>query len=111
MLQLMLFFKKIHVLDIQSINACVSSSFTSDSLRLSWTIAHKVFLSMEFSRQEQWSGLPFPSPGDLPNLGIEPGSPELQEYNYLGPNITLMLGKIEGRRRKGQQRMRWLVGQ
>ena len=34
--------------------------------------------SMEFSRQEYWSGLPFPSPGDLPNLGIEPGSPTLQ---------------------------------
>ena len=33
---------------------------------------------MGFSRQEYWSGLPFPSPGDLPNLGIEPGSPALQ---------------------------------
>ena len=33
---------------------------------------------MEFSRQECWSGLPFPSPGDLPNPGIEPGSPMLQ---------------------------------
>ena len=34
--------------------------------------------SMEFSRQENWNGLPFPSPGDLPNPGIEPGSPPLQ---------------------------------
>ena len=33
---------------------------------------------MEFSRQEYWSGLPFPSPGDLPDPGIEPGSPALQ---------------------------------
>ena len=33
---------------------------------------------MEFSGQEYWSGLPFPSPGDLPNLGIEPGFPALQ---------------------------------
>ena len=33
---------------------------------------------MEFSRPEYWSGLPFPSPGDLPNPGIKPGSPELQ---------------------------------
>ena len=33
---------------------------------------------MEFSRQELWSGLPFPSPGDLPNPGTEPGSPALQ---------------------------------
>ena len=35
-------------------------------------------LSMEFSRQEYWSGLPFPSPGDLPDLGIEPECPALQ---------------------------------
>ena len=35
-------------------------------------------LSMEFSRQEYWSGLPFPSPGHLPDPGIEPGSPTLQ---------------------------------
>ena len=35
-------------------------------------------LSMEFSRQEYWGGLPFPSPGNLPNLGIRPGSPALQ---------------------------------
>ena len=40
-----------------------------------WTVAHQVPLSMEFSRSEYWSGLPFPSPGDLPNPGIEPTSP------------------------------------
>ena len=43
-----------------------------------WTIAYKAPLFMEFSRQEYCSGLPFPSPGDLPNLGIELGSPALQ---------------------------------
>ena len=43
-----------------------------------WTIAHQASPSMEFSRQEYWSGLPFPSPGDLPDPGIEPGSPTLQ---------------------------------
>ena len=43
-----------------------------------WTIAHQASLSTGFSKQEYWSGLPFPSPGDLPNLGIEPGSPALQ---------------------------------
>ena len=42
------------------------------------TIAHQASLSMEFSRPEYWSGLPFPSPGDLPNPGIEPRSPALQ---------------------------------
>ena len=39
-----------------------------------WTIAHQAPLSMGFSRQEHWSGLPFPSPEDLPNPGIEPAS-------------------------------------
>ena len=42
-----------------------------------WTVAHQVPPSMEFSRQEYWSGLPFPSPGDLSNPGIEYGSPAL----------------------------------
>ena len=43
-----------------------------------WTVAHQAPPSMGFSRQEYWSGLPFPSPGDLPDPGIEPGSPTLQ---------------------------------
>ena len=43
-----------------------------------WTAAYQAPLSMGFSRQQYWSGLPFPSPGDLPNPGIEPGSPALQ---------------------------------
>ena len=43
-----------------------------------WTITYQAPSSMEFSRQEYWSGLPFPSPGDLPDPGIEPRSPALQ---------------------------------
>ena len=43
-----------------------------------WTVAYQAPPSMEFSRQEYWSGLPFPSPGHLPDPGIEPGSPTLQ---------------------------------
>ena len=42
-----------------------------------WTVARQAPLSMGFSRQEYWSGLPFPSPGDLPCPVIEPGSPAL----------------------------------
>ena len=42
-----------------------------------WTVAYQAPPSMEFSRQEYWSGLPFPSPGDLPDPRIEPGSPAL----------------------------------
>ena len=43
-----------------------------------WTVAHQVHLSMVFSRQEYWSGEPFPSPRDLPDPGIKPRSPALQ---------------------------------
>ena len=43
-----------------------------------WTIACQTPLSIGFPRQEYWSGLPFPSPGDLPDAGIEPGSLSLQ---------------------------------
>ena len=63
-----------------------------------WTVAHQAPLSMGFSRQEYWSGLPFPSPRDHPDLGIEFKSPTLQAdaltseppgkppVIYLGPN-------------------------
>ena len=42
-----------------------------------WTVANQAYLSMGFSRQEYWSGVPFPSPGDLPNPRIQPRSPTL----------------------------------
>ena len=50
----------------------------SDSFEIPWTVAHQAPLSMEFPKQEYWSGLPFPSPGNLPNPGIEPESPTWQ---------------------------------
>ena len=53
---------------------CVSLSFVVDS----WTIAHQASLCMGFSRQEYWSGLPFPSLGDLHDPGVKPRSPALQ---------------------------------
>ena len=43
-----------------------------------WTVAYQAPLSMKFSRQEYWSGLPYPSPGDLPDPGIKPMFPALQ---------------------------------
>ena len=49
----------------------------SDSA-IPWTLAHQCPLSMGFPRQEYWSGLPFPSPGDLLDPGTEPRSPALQ---------------------------------
>ena len=48
-----------------------------------WTVARQAPLSVGFSRQEQWSGLPFPSPGDLPHSGAEPRSPALQADSLL----------------------------
>ena len=47
-----------------------------------WTVAYQAPPSMVFSRQECWSGLPFPSPGDLPDPGIEPGSPALKADSF-----------------------------
>ena len=56
---------------------CVSCSVVSNSATL-WTVAHQAFLSMEFSGQEYWSGLPFPYPKYLPDPGVEPWSPASQ---------------------------------
>ena len=51
----------------------MSDSFAANP----WTIAHQPPLSTEFPRQEYWSGLPLPSPGDIPHPGMEPMSPAL----------------------------------
>ena len=48
------------------------------TLTILWAVAHQAPLTIGFQRQEYWSGLPFPSPGDLPNPGIKPGSPASQ---------------------------------
>ena len=55
---------------------CVHAQSVSDSAT-SWTVARQTPLCIEFSRQEYWSGLPFPSPGDLTDPGIKPASPAL----------------------------------
>ena len=54
---------------------CVKSLSRVQLFATPWTIAHQAPLSMGFSRHEYWNGLPFPSPGDLPNTGIKPGTP------------------------------------
>ena len=77
------------------------------TLMTPWTVACQVPVSMGFSRQEHWRGLPFPSPGDLPNPGIKPMSPALQAdslptelvgkpiYDKPIANIILSGGKLK----------------
>ena len=74
------FFPRIHKRDRQAtrkwkVKVLVSCVHLFGTL---WTAAHQPPLSVGFPRQGYWSGLPFPSPGDLPDPGIEPGSPALQ---------------------------------
>ena len=57
---------------------CCSLIANSNSFVTPWTVAHWAPLSMGLPREEYWSGLPFPSPGDLPDSGIEPLYPILQ---------------------------------
>ena len=64
------------------------------TLATPWTVACQAPLSMGFSRQEYWSGLPFLSPGDLPDPGIEPGSHALQADDLHRPKDTI--DKIQG---------------
>ena len=56
-----------------------------------WTVAHQVPLSMDFSRQEYWNGWPFPSQRELPDPGIEPGSPALQVDSFPLNHISYLV--------------------
>ena len=69
-------------------------------------LAHQAPPSMGFSRQYYWSGLPFPSPGDLPNPGIEPRSPALQDSEPLGKPKQAQVGIFKC----GGEREHWLEG-
>ena len=65
-------------LKMNSFRMCCPQSLSHIQLFVTpWTVAHQAPLSMGFSRQEYWGGLPFPPPGHLPDPGIEPGSPAL----------------------------------
>ena len=60
-----------------------------------WTVAYQAPPSMGFSRQEYWSGLPFPSPGDLPDPGIEPWSPALRADALTSePQLTILFAEM-----------------
>ena len=72
----------------------------SDSFASPYTTVHQTPLSMGFPRQEYWNGLPFPSPGDLPDPGIELQSPALQADSI--PSEPL--GKLESQERRGAKK-------
>ena len=97
-----------------------------------WTVDHQAPLTMGFSRHKYWSGLPFPSPGDIPDPGMEPGSPALRADSLPsappGKPTLILRQDVNNRRysrkarrtkrnclhklfrRRGWQRMRWLDG-
>ena len=83
------------ILDSPSLCARLPGHFSAVCLLATpWTVARRAPLSMGFPRQEYWSGLPFPSPGDLPNAGIEPtppASPALQADSLPPPSLPLLL--------------------
>ena len=65
------------------------------TLATPWTVAHKAPVSMGFPRQEYWSGVPLPSPGELPNPGIETAGPALQAVSCIaGRFFTEPSGKL-----------------
>ena len=66
-----------------SVHACSITSVISKLFVTLWSVAHQIPLSMRFFWQDYWSGLPCPSPGDLPDSGIKPESPELQADSSL----------------------------
>ena len=68
-----------------------------------WIVAYQAPPSMGFSRQEYWSGVPFPSPGDLPDPGIEPGSPALEaDALPKSRHKQLLIREVRGCRSKGK---------
>ena len=76
------------------VSVCVLSHFNFVQLFMTlWIAAHQDPLSMGFSKQEYWSGLPFPSPGDLPDPGIEPESLESLLYWQAGSLPLALCGK------------------
>ena len=80
-------------------------SVMSDSLQTPWTVTHQAPLSMKFSRQEYWSGLPFPSPGDLPDPPIKPMSP-VSPALQVDSLLLVPPGKIYKPEKTNEQKMK-----
>ena len=82
---------------------CAQSLSCVQLFETSWSIAHKAPLSIEFSRQEHWSGSLFPTPGDLPDPGIEPVSLALAGGFFTTAPNQLYINKIIKKRKKRQK--------
>ena len=98
-------------------SCCCSVAESCLTLVTPWTAAHQAPLSMGFSRQEYWSGLPFPPPGNLPNPGGKPTSPALAGGCFTTEppgkperdfSDVINIGFLTGKRRRRKQRLRWL---
>ena len=75
------------------VHPCMLSSFSHARLFVTpWTVAHQAPVSMGFSRQDDWSRLPHPPPGDLPHLGIKPASPD--KKGMIWPQMSIVLRLI-----------------
>ena len=72
-------YSKIYIFSHEEHFHMKSCQVVSNSSAIPWTVAHQAHLSLGFPKQEYWSGLPFPSPEDLPNPGIETASSALAE--------------------------------
>ena len=77
---------------------------------ISWTVGHQAPLSVGFSRQEHWSGLPFSPPGDLPGPGMEPRSPALQADSVPSQPPGKALWVWGQRPGNGKHRVNWRFG-
>ena len=80
------------------------------TLATPWTVAHQAPLFLGFSSQEYWSGLPFPSPGDLPDPGIKCRSSVLQE-DSLQTELQGKPPKVHNNRQKTTTKLQWGNGQ
>ena len=83
-----------------------SHSVVSNSFGTPWTVAYQAPMSVRFPKQEYWSGLPFPSLGDLPDTGIKPTSPTLEGRFFTGepPGKPIWLLRYLGRIRQNKMR-------
>ena len=84
----------------------LSLQLVSDSVT-PWTVARQAPLSMGFSRQESWSWLPFPSPGDLPDPGIEPGSSTLAGGGFFTRDPRELVVVLNSWRTSRKKMLKW----